>query len=81
MEALQISMGKLGTLRTGRSIPDLPAEGEQVQAEVAGMQVMQTFRALKTFCHPILACLQMHPECCYTLATVKGPRAVMLVIQ
>ncbi len=35
-------MGKLGTPRTGRSTPDLQAEGERVQAEVVGTQVMIT---------------------------------------
>ena len=51
MEALRISMGKLGTLRTGRSSPDSPAEGEQVQAEVVGTQVMMASRALNAPCH------------------------------
>ena len=43
VEAFRISTGKLGTPRTGRSIPDLPAEVGRVQAEAAGMQVLQTF--------------------------------------
>ena len=44
-EALQISMERLGILRTGRSILASLAEAGQVQAEVVVMPVMSTSRA------------------------------------
>ncbi len=68
-------MGKLGTLRTGRSTPDLQAEAERVQAEVVGTRVIfascaSIFPATSSVCLRVL----LHTD------TVKGPKVIVLAI-